>query len=84
MYRDNFTPAAFVTNSMSVNSEEELARLDLSEMTNHLFLTPELNTIFTTREEVVSQLLGIISRIADGEGLMTHTGAHGARGYESR
>jgi hypothetical protein len=83
LYRDNFTPAAFVTNSMSVNSEEELARLDLlPQMTNHLFLTPELNTIFTAREEVVSQLLGIISRIADGEGLMTHTGAHGARGYE--
>lgn len=83
LYRDNFTPASFVTNSMSVNSEEELARLDLlPQMTNHLFLTPELNTIFTAREEVVSQLLGLISRIADGEGLMTHTGAHGARGYE--
>jgi predicted transcriptional regulator len=83
IYRDSFTPAAFVTNTMSQDSEEDLTKLDLlPQIKNHLFLTPELNTIFTAREEVVSQLLGIISRVADGEGLMTHTGAHGARGYE--
>ena len=30
----------------------------------------------------MNQLLGIITRIADGQGLVTDSGAHGHRGYD--
>ena len=83
VYRDNFTPAAFVTNTTNVNSEEELLDKDLlPQIKNKLFLTPELQTMFSGKEEVLTQLLGILTRIADGQGYVVHTGAHGRRGYE--
>ena len=47
-----------------------------------MFLTPELSPMFTTKEENLIQLLGIITRIADGHGYFSDSGAHGQRGYD--
>jgi predicted transcriptional regulator len=45
------------------------------------FLTPELAPIFTTDEKDLGQILGTITRIADGHGLASDSGAHGHREY---
>ena len=37
--------------------------------------------MFTKKEEEVQETLGIFTRLADGHGLQTNTGAHGSRGY---
>jgi hypothetical protein len=38
--------------------------------------------MFTTKEEDLQQLLGIVTRIADGHGYVSDSGAHGHRGYD--
>lgn len=38
--------------------------------------------MFTTKEEDLVQLLGIVTRIADGHGYVSDSGAHGHRGYD--
>jgi hypothetical protein len=82
-YTDNFTARSFVTHSTSVESEEELEQLDLiPKIRNRLFLTPELSPMFTTKDEDLTHLLGIITRLADGKGYSSDSGAHGHRGYD--
>src|SRR5215204_6355562 len=82
-YTDNFTARSFVSHSTAVNSKEELEEIDmLPKIKNKLFLTPELSPMFTTKEEDLIQLLGIITRVADGHGYVSDSGAHGHRGYD--
>ena len=81
-YTDDFTAKSFVSHSTSV-SKEELAEIDmLPKIKNRLFLTPELAPIFTVKDEDLSKMLGIITRIADGQGFKSNSGAHGQRGYD--
>ena len=82
-YTDNFTARAFVSHSTAVSSKEELEEIDLlPKIRNKLFLTPELSPTFTAKDEDLNQLLGIITRIADGQGYQSDSGAHGHRGYD--
>ena len=81
-YTDNFTARSFVSHSTSIDSEH-LEEIDmLPRIRNMTFLTPELSPMFTTKEEDLTQLLGIITRIADGHGYSSDSGAHGHRGYD--
>jgi hypothetical protein len=81
-YTDDFTAKSFVSHSTSV-SKEELAEIDmLPKIKNRLFLTPELAPMFTVKDEDLSKTLGIITRIADGQGFKSNSGAHGQRGYD--
>lgn len=80
-YTDIFTPKAFVSNSTTV-SKDKLVHIDmLPKVKNKLFLVSELSSMFTKKEEEVQETLGIFTRLADGHGLQTNTGAHGSRGY---
>ncbi|MFZ0510816.1 MAG: hypothetical protein WAM14_04350 [Candidatus Nitrosopolaris sp.] len=82
-YSDNFTPRAFVSHSTAVASREELAQIDmLPKIKDKLFLTPELSPMFSAKDDDLIQNLGMITRIADGQGLMTDSGVHGQRGYD--
>ena len=81
-YTDNFTARSFVSHSTSVDPEQ-LEEIDmLPRIINKTFLTPELSPMFTTKEEDLTQILGIITRIADGHGYSSDSGAHGHRGYD--
>ncbi len=77
---DHFTPAAFVSHKPDV-STERLAKIDLLPRLKYkCLLTPELAPIFSGREDVLRQRLSIMTRVLDGQGLQTDTGAHGRRG----
>jgi predicted transcriptional regulator len=81
-YTDDFTAKSFVSHSTSV-SEEELAEIDmLPKIKNRLFLTPELAPTFTVKDEDLAKTIGMITRIADGHGFVSNSGAHGQRGYK--
>lgn len=81
-YTDDFTAKSFVSHSTSV-SKEELSEIDmLPKIKNRLFLTPELAPMFTVKDEDLSKMLGIITRLADGQGFKSNSGAHGQRGYD--
>jgi hypothetical protein len=80
-YTDNFSAKSFVSHNTAV-SRDKLPNIDLlPKIKNSLFLTPELSPTFSKRYEELIEILGIITRIADGHGYESDTGAQGHRGY---
>ncbi len=78
---DKFTPASFVSNAANV-PREKLADVDLlPRIRNKAFLIRDMATIFSKREEDLSECIGIMTRVLDGEGIKTDSGVHGERGY---
>jgi hypothetical protein len=80
-FTDKFSARAFVSHSTAVK-RDELKDIDLlPRMKNKGFLTPELATLFGQKDEDLMDTLAIITRIVDGHGFESDTGAHGHRGY---
>ncbi|WP_148686285.1 hypothetical protein [Candidatus Nitrosocosmicus hydrocola] len=80
-YTDNFTAKSFVSHNTSV-SQEQLAKIDmLPKIKDKLFITPELAPLFNGKDEDLLLILGIVTRIADGQGFESDSGAYGHRGY---
>jgi hypothetical protein len=80
-YTDGFTPKALVSHYAGIK-EEELKKIDmLPQITNKLFLVSELSGMFSKKEDETNEIIGILTRVLDGRGLMTNTGACGQRGY---
>ena len=83
-YTDHFTSKSLVSHS-TVVTKEELAEIDmLPRWKNKLVLLPELAPIFTAKDEDLTHLLGILTRVLDGQGYQSDSGAHGHRGYDER
>jgi hypothetical protein len=83
-YTDSFTSRSLVSHSTAV-SKEELAEIDmLPRWKNNLVLLPELAPIFTAKDDDLTQLLGILTRVLDGNGYESDSGAHGHRGYREK
>ena len=49
-----------------------------------MFLTPELSPTFSKKEEELNEILGIITRVLDGHGYESESGAQGYRGYNGK
>ena len=80
-YTDNFSARSFVSHNTSV-TREQLKEIDLlPKIKDKMFLTPELAPTFGSKDDDLFQLLGIITRIVDGHGYFSNSGAHGGRGY---
>jgi hypothetical protein len=83
-YTDNFTPPALVSHNTGV-PKEQLPEIDmLPQWKNKLVLLPEMSPTFTKREEDLMNLLGILTRVLDGQGYISNSGAHGQRGYNEK
>jgi hypothetical protein len=83
-YTDNFSAKSFVSHSTAV-TREELVEIDmLPKIKNKLFLTPELAPTFAAKDDDLIQVLGIMTRILDGHGYESDTGAQGHRGYNEK
>lgn len=80
-YTDSFTPKSFVSHNTNVTAEQLLKIDMLPKLKNKLFITPELAPIFSGKDEDLIQTLGIITRIMDGHGYESDSGAYGHRGY---
>lgn len=80
-FLDNFTPKSIVSH-FSAKSEEELRKSDLlPKIKDKIFLTPDLAPIFSIRDDSLGEIIGIITRLADGQGYISSSGVHGDRGY---
>lgn len=65
--------------------KEKLKEVDmLPKLRNKFFLTPELSPIFSSREDELLQMLGILTRVLDGHGYESDTGAQGHRGFSGK
>jgi hypothetical protein len=81
-YVDDFNPASLVSHA-SVEDVEQLEAIDMiRDMKDRLTMIPELSPLFMKHEEKLSESLKNIVRLADGEGLQTHSGLHGLRGID--
>jgi hypothetical protein len=81
-YTDQFSPKAWITHTTAVDSEEDLRRIDMiAKVKDRHFLTPELAPLFTIKDDDLGLVLGTITRIADGHGFGSDSGAHGHREY---
>lgn len=80
-YTDNFSAKSFVSHTTAVK-KEQLAQIDLlPKIKNKCFLTPELAPTFSAKDDDLLQILGIMTRILDGNGYESDSGAQGHRGY---
>ena len=82
VYRsDEFTAAAFVSQSSSAQ-KQDLEKIDLLPRIKHkVLLTPDLATIFKGKPEELRHRLSTITRVLDGQGFTRDSGTHGQRGY---
>lgn len=81
-YTDNFSPRSLVSHN-SGKSEKELRKIDLlPKLRNRHFLTPELSPMFSVKEDDLHNVIGILTRITDGQGYQSDSGAQGHRGYD--
>jgi hypothetical protein len=83
-YTDKFSSKSFVSHSTGV-PKEQLVEIDLlPKIKNKCFLTPELAPTFAAKDDDLIETLGILTRILDGHGYESDSGAHGHRGYNER
>jgi hypothetical protein len=80
-YTDSFSAKSMVSHSTAVK-KEDLPKIDmLPKIRNNLLLTPELSPTFAKKDDDLIEILGILTRVLDGHGYESDTGAHGHRGY---
>jgi len=80
-YTDSFSPKSFVSHYAGIK-EKELQKIDmLPSIKNKFFLTSDLSPMFTKNEDELNEIIGLITRVLDGQGLVTNTGSCGQRGY---
>jgi hypothetical protein len=83
-YSDSFSPNSFASHISGLTEEELRNKVDmLPKIKNKLFVTTELAPIFTAKEDDLRKVLGIITKLADGDGLKTDSGVHGHREYSA-
>ena len=79
---DAFTPKSFVSHMANV-AEEDLSKIDLlPKIKGKTFITPELAPLFSAQDEKLLETIGILTKILDGKGFKSESGARGQRGYE--
>lgn len=78
---DKFTPASFVSNAANIK-KEKLAEVDLLPRIQYkTLLVRDFATIFSKRDDDLAELMGLLTRVLDGEGLNADSGVHGKRHY---
>jgi hypothetical protein len=81
-YTDGFTARTFVSHYAGMK-EEQLKKIDmLPKIKDKFFLCSELSTTFMKKEDELNEIISILTRVLDAQGLVTDTGACGQRGYE--
>src|SRR5262245_15805692 len=79
---DNFTPASFVSQAAN-RRQGDLAKVDLLPRIKHkLLVTPELASIFRGKDDELTKRFSTMTRVLDGQGLLTDSGTQGQRGYK--
>ncbi|MFC1994478.1 hypothetical protein ACFLVI_04350 [Chloroflexota bacterium] len=79
VWSDSFTPRSFLSHRADCK-EEQLQDIDLLRRIRHkVLITPDLAPTLNKRGDDLRELIGIITRVLDGQGLETDSGAHGHR-----
>jgi hypothetical protein len=83
-YTDNFSAKSFVSHTTAV-PREQLTEIDLlPKIKDKCLLSPELAPTFASKDDDLVQILGIKTRILDGNGYESDSGVQGHRGYRGK
>lgn len=78
-YKDKINPKSWITHAAK-DDVTELENIDLVRLIkDKMFLIPELAPIIMQDETVLADTLSTLTRLADGQGLSTHSGLWGDR-----
>jgi len=78
---DVWTPSSFVSH-YARKKTEDLETVDLlPRIQNKTLIVPDFGTLFSLPKDHLIRNLSILTRVLDGEGLITHSAVHGERGY---
>jgi hypothetical protein len=81
-YTDSFTARTFVSHYSGIK-EEQLKKIDmLPKIKDKYFLCSEMSPTFMKKEDELNEIISVLTRILDGQGLTTDSGSCGQRGYE--
>jgi hypothetical protein len=84
VYKDKISAKSWVSHA-SKEDVEELEGIDLiKQIRNRTFAIPELAPIFMQKDEILSDTLSTLVRLADGEGFLGHSGLWGDRGVDDK
>lgn len=79
---DQFSASSFVSHAANV-SADKLSKIDLlPRITGKTLIVRDMATVFSDKQDVLEQNLGILTRVLDGNGLRRESGVHGSRGYD--
>ena len=73
-FTDKFNPRAMVSHVILPKGMEEGEQHMLNKMKNTIVLASELASLFSGREEEVREIISLLARAADGQGLETDSG----------
>jgi hypothetical protein len=78
---DDFTAASFVSHRADAK-KSQLGSIDLlPRLKNKTLITPELAPFFHGKQDELLHKIARVTRILDGQGFISDSGAHGRRGY---
>ena len=81
-YTDSFTARTFISHYAGLK-EEQLKKIDmLPKIKDKFFLCSELSPMFMKKEDELNEIISMLTRVLDGQGLTSDTGACGQRSYE--
>ena len=79
---DNFTPRSFGSHSANVEKPKLATEVDLLPRIRHkMMVVKDLSPMFSKRADDVKEGMGVMTRVLDGRGYASDSGAHGHRGY---
>lgn len=66
-FTDNFTPRSFISHYAG-QTEEKLKKIDmLPKIKDRMFLCSELSPMFMKKEEELNEIIGLLTRVLDGQ-----------------
>jgi predicted transcriptional regulator len=77
-----FTAASFVSHSAK-SKTKDLEKIDLlPKIKRKVWIVKDFSTMFSKKEDILKEELGILIEILDGAGYESDSGVHGHRGYK--
>ena len=81
MVLDNFSSKAFVSHYATKQVKKLKDEVDMLYKIKHkLLIVPDLGPFFNRRTDDLAESLGVLTRVLDGQGYVSHSGVHGQRG----
>ena len=78
---DAFSAKAMISHFAAANENELAKKVDMLPQIKHkVVIVADLSPMFSKRVDDLTENIGILTRVLDGQGYISHSGVHGKRG----